>query len=164
MRRSQKTPGQLSSQTSHSGQPGPLRPQFSISDPKVPTSPTEFTKHAPGVWSRLRRQIALDRMIGRLPIFLTLTSMIRSIRDSDSLSTNSYTILVVRETTHLELAPIQRSEHIELGYRRIGINPFDCHTIMKFESEHTVLLGMTRDQIKILPPHHGPCAGSSWIA
>lgn len=39
----------------------------------------------------------------------------------------------------MELELIKQFEPIELGYRLIGVNSFDCHTVTKFEFERAVV-------------------------
>ncbi|CAL8994380.1 unnamed protein product [Prunus brigantina] len=94
------------------GQSAPRGPRPQISDSKVPTSSTNFTKHVLQVWSRSSCRITCDLTIGRSSFYVIFESLSRSIQDSDSRSVTSYTILEVPRSTYLKMRPIQRSEHI----------------------------------------------------
>ncbi|CAL8093843.1 unnamed protein product [Prunus armeniaca] len=88
------------------GQSAPLGPRPPISDRKVLTSSTKFTKHVLQVWSRSSGRIAGDRTIGRSSFYVILESFSRSIQDSNSQSVSSYTILEVSRSTYFKMRPI----------------------------------------------------------
>ncbi|CAL9012888.1 unnamed protein product [Prunus brigantina] len=98
--------------------------------------------------------------IGRQSLRLTLESLIRSIRDSDSQSTSSYTILEVQRTTYLKLRLIERSEPIEPKYRILGTTSIRLSNDNQFQIQAYCRAQDSKENILQYngPPRRGPCA------